>query len=149
MAWWTVGIDGDEVGDQPANLLELALDEFSQACRAAGKPRPTPQALLEAFARSLARQGLAQGIVERADGRPEALHTAKDDGDPDVLALADAVTDKLRECYRRYRSRDARATEICAVIAFVLRHQPERFLSQARDWNLHALRPADLVGGAA
>jgi len=145
MAWWKVGIHDDEIGDQPANLVEIALDEFASARRTDGAPLPTPEAFLDALARAMIRRGgpsAAQGIEERAAGKPPVVHPSRDDEvDPQLVALTDALIAKLTGCYRQYLDRDARPAELCAVIAFVLRHQPDRFLAHAEDWSLQVLRP--------
>ena len=146
MAWWTVGIHDDEIGDQPANLVEIALDEFASARRADGTALPTPEAFLDALANAMIRHGgpsAVPGIEERAAGKAPVVHTGRDVAvDPQLAALTDALVAKLIDCYRRYLDRDARPAELCAVIAFVLRHEPERFLALAEDWNLQILRPA-------
>jgi hypothetical protein len=145
MAWWTVGIHDDEIGDQPANLVEIALDEFASARRADGAPLPTPAAFLDALAHAMIRCGspsAAQGIEERAAGKVPVIHPGRDDDvDPQLVALTDALVAKLTGCYRQYLDRDARPAELCAVIAFVLRHEPQRFLAHAENWNLQVLRP--------
>lgn len=146
MSWWTIGIQDDEIGDQPANLVEIALDDFATARRADGVPLPTPKAFLDAFARSLLRHGVAaefDGIEERAAGKAPVFHPGSDNADdPQLASLTDALVGKLKDCYRQHRDRDARAAELCAVVAFVLRHKPDRFLSRAKSWNLRLLRPA-------
>jgi hypothetical protein len=143
MAWWTIGIHDDEMGDQPANLVEIALDEFAAARLANGKPLPTPKEFLDAFARSLARQGDPGGIEELTEGRAPILHPGSgSDADPELGSLLEALVDKLKQCYRKYRDREARPAELCAVIAFVLRHRPDRFLSEAENWALRDLAPA-------
>jgi hypothetical protein len=145
MAWWTIGIHDDEIGDQPANAVEIALDEFASARRAAGTALPTPQAFLDALARAMIQHGgpsAVAGIEQRAAGKAPVIHPGSDDDtDPQLAALADALVAKLADCYRQYLDRDARPSELCAVIAFVLRHAPERFLAHAEDWNLQSLRP--------
>jgi len=150
MAWWTIGIHDDEIGDQPANLVEIMLDEYASARRADGTPLPTAEAFLDALARALIRHGgpsAIRGIEERAAGKAPVFHPSHDDdADPQLAALTDALVAKLLDCYRRYLDRDARPAELCAVIAFVLRHEPERFLAHSEDWKLQVLRP---TSGAA
>jgi hypothetical protein len=144
MAWWSIGIGDDEIGDQPANLVEIALDEFAAGRRAAGAPPPTPKALLGAFTRSLVRHASASGldgIEERAAGKSPVIHRAGDSDDPQLALLTDPLVAKLMDCYRDYRDRDARPAELSAVLAFVLRYEPDRFLSNAKDWKLQVLRP--------
>src|SRR5689334_12968790 len=95
MAWWTVGIDDDEIGDQPANLAEITLDEFASSRRARGAPLPTPATFLDALARAMIRHGgmsAAAGIEERSAGSDPVFHPGRDaDVDPQLDALTDAL----------------------------------------------------------
>jgi hypothetical protein len=140
MAWWSVGIGDDEIGDQPANLVEVTLDEFATAQRASGGQLPTPEVFLAGLAGSLRRHRYNVFGVEAltTDGR-SMLYGGQEATEIDTLA--DDLVSKLMRCYREYHDRDARASEICSVIAFVLRYAPERFFGQAAGWELRRLRP--------
>jgi hypothetical protein len=140
MAWWSVGITDDEIGDQPANLVEVTLDEFATAQHACGGELPTPEVFLNGLAGSLRRHGYnVFGIEGLTTDGGATLYAGRDDTEIDTLT--DELVGGLMRCYREYRDRDARASEICSVIAFVLRYAPERFLAPAVGWELSRLLP--------
>lgn len=140
MAWWTIGIDDDEIGDQPANLVEIALDDFANAKHPEGGELPTPERFLTALVGSLQRHRYdVVGIEAHTSDGQSLIYGSR--GDRVLDTLADELVSKLTTCYREYLDRNPRATEVCSVIAFVLRYRPDRFLAHAESWELRDLRP--------
>src|SRR5574337_892081 len=126
MSWWETS-QGDEIGDQPVNLVELRLGALAEVHRRMDAPLPPPRQFMATLAAVLeaaaGRSGIVLEAVEATGAEVRHLAAIKDAEFFGVLR--DLVAD-IGHCYRIYLERPARLREVCAVFAFVLRHVPER-----------------------
>jgi hypothetical protein len=144
MAWWTLANGIDEIGDQAADRIESALDALT-----APDARPTPAQLMQALAEALrAYSPQTEGIeVRTSDGTTMVFAAcAAPDAGGLQQRLEQAIND-LHACYVRYLDRAPSPSEICAVFAFVLRHEPSDFLSDASAWRPRGISPVNRPNG--
>lgn len=151
MGWWQTGLTGeDEIGDQPVDLLENALESLAQGRRSAHQPLPDRATLFTALARALPLpescldvSGIRGLEVRARDTAPERYTIDSPAPDPHVQSVMSRVLQEIAGAYDAYLSRPPRVSEIGAIFAFVLRQAPERFLSDVRNWELSFILPLE------
>lgn len=148
MAWWTNSV-GDEIGDQPADLVSDVLEDVAERCK-----RPQKDAFFAALAEAFGKHAFKDGkpkalaIVEMAGRRTD--HPGRGPKvDPVLVSAMGGVLDEIDRCYADYLERPPRASEAAAVFAFVLRGEPERFMSGAEGFELREITPQPAKGSAA
>jgi hypothetical protein len=141
MSWWET-VDGSTIGDQPADVLGQALKDLANAHEARGKPKPTLAEVLAATASLVRTEGaefLTVGeprdivaLTATLDGEPGKLSVAPDQANDDEIQRV--LRKAFREIARTYQERwDRNPTlrELLAVMAFVLRAEPDAFLAES------------------
>lgn len=147
MGWWRTGHADDVIGDGPADTLGLTLSGIARDRAARGEPRPTPAELLGTVARVLEAQpgrfisdAPAAGSLEllaRTEPDSGSVRSRGDDADPKLGAELRRAFDEIAMEYEDSPlGRKPRLSELLASIAFVLRPEPEAYLSEVESFRL-------------
>lgn len=137
MSWWDTGNGDDVIGDQPADVVRQTLAELSGD---AADSKPTLKDLLSALAAVTGGSAAAELVED--PGPHEIAATTKSGeivpgsraGAPRRLIepLSEGVR-HIRDQYQERWERKPRVSELLDAFAFVLRFQPEDYVSDGRE----------------
>ena len=154
MSWWETGNGDDVIGDEPADALQDALRGIAAASEGQSRTKPTLAQLLAAIAAVLhtkARDVLAEAslvqsalVARLADG--SVVRSESDDNGQlaTMVASLTAAAEAIARIYNDRFARRPRLSELLAVISFVLRGQPERYLAISNDQQIRSIEVASL-----
>ena len=126
MSWWDTDRGDVLIGDGPADLMSAALSELARESERAFGHKPSLPELLDGLGKVTTPSGAAFArtgggtiwpIEPPIPAETEHLHGA--------LALA---AEQIALLYQERWERDPTPAELGAVMAFVLRAEPERFV---------------------
>ena len=139
MSWWDVGGNGDDViGDQPADIMGVALARFAAMREAQGQPKPTLQEVVDAVA-ALAEQTWGSPpaaapyriVVVREPGPDVRSDVAAQTSDDPLMATLRHAFEEIGAAYQLRWERAPRLREILETLFMVLVAYPEAYLSDA------------------
>jgi hypothetical protein len=129
MSWWETH-GGEILGDRPADVLGKALAEALADERAAGRPGPTLEKVLDATAAALRARGLARLEAVSPHGPHTTAWPAA--AEPALAAALAAAFDEVGAVYREYQEREPTLAEEVKTLEFVL-GAPEACLADAAE----------------
>jgi hypothetical protein len=142
MAWWSAG-RGDVIGDEPADVLQSALNLVAEHRRAAGQSKPSLKEILDSVVAAMhedkgeIRQANSES-VEPVSARVAGSETKVRSEESKIArdhtggVIADAFS-RISKIYELEQGRKPRSRELVEVLAFVLGYQPERYLADSSD----------------